>query len=250
MNRLGILTRSLVLTLGASLSISLSGAEADRPPPDTPGHADGAAMDPLNDDALDAAERREQADLQRARNVNAGDLEFLTGPATANELHTRMTLSLPAQNPAEAWVDMQQCQSGLDAMALSEIVYRYSDLRDLRVTRTSGIESAWVEDQSVQLRGVYADAEICVGAQVKILRRQESGLYRLSSGPYHRRFFDGYFPMRLSLEVRYPAGRLEWRQAAPAPQPGFAVRDTPGRLLIETRFTGMLTVQLDFAATE
>ncbi|HEY9199308.1 MAG TPA: hypothetical protein VIR60_08075, partial [Gammaproteobacteria bacterium] len=189
MNRLGSLARSLVLTLGMSLSGN------------APGHADAAAMDSLDDDALDAAERQEQAELQRARNVNAGELEFLTGPAPANELHTRMTLNLPAQNPAEAWVDMHQCQSGLDAMALSEIVYRYSDLRDLRVTRTRGIESARVENQSVQLRGVHADAEICVAAQVKILRRLESGLYRISSGPYHRRFFDGYFPMRLSLEV-------------------------------------------------
>lgn len=238
--------RFLGLRLTLTLCIPLCPACADGAARD----ADKQNIETLNVDALDAAERQEQADLERLRAVNSGELEFLTGPAATNALHTEMHLILSAQSLADGWVDMRQCQSRLDAMASSEIVYRYSALRDLRVTRANGIESAWVEDQSVQLRGVRAGAEVCVAAQVKILRRLENGHYRLRSGPYHRRFFDGYFPMRLSLEVRYPAGRLEWRQAAPAPQPGFAVRDTPGRIAIETHFSGMLTVELDFAAAE
>lgn len=202
------------------------------------------------DDPLRDAELQEQSDLERLREVNTGELRFLTEPAAADELHTQMTLTLAAQSLTEGWVDMRQCQSGLDAMAMSEIVYRYSALRDLRVTRASRIESARVENQSVQLRGVQSGAEICVAVQVKILRQLEHGRYRLSSGPYHRRFFDGYFPLRLSLDVRYPVGLLEWRQATPAPQPGFALHSVPGKITIETRFTGMLTVELDFAAAE
>lgn len=205
---------------------------------------------PAGDDPLLDAAQQEQTDLERLRQVNTGELKFLMEPAAGDELHTQMTLVLPAQSLADGWVDMRQCQSGLDAMTLSEIVYRYSAMRALRVIRTSRIESAWVEDQSVQLRGVQAGAEICVAAQVKILRPLEHGYFRLSSGPYHRRFFDGYFPMRLSLEVRYPSGLLEWRQATPAPQPGFALQSAPGRVAMETRFTGMLTVELDFAALE
>lgn len=202
------------------------------------------------DDTWLDAEQQEQADLERLREVNTGELNFLTEPAATDELHTRMTLTLSAQSLADGWVDMRQCQNGLDAMAMSEIVYRYSALRDLRVTRAHRIESAWVEDQSIQLRGVQADAEICVAAQVKILRQLERGRYRLGSGPYHRRFFDGYFPLRLSLDVRYPVDLLEWRQATPAAQPGFAVQGSQGQITIETRFTGMLTVELDFAAVE
>lgn len=202
------------------------------------------------DDPMLEAEQREQADLERLREVNTGELNFLTEPAATDELHTRMTLTLSAQSLADGWVDMRQCQGGLDAMAMSEIVYRYSAMRDLRVTRTSRIESAWVEDQSVQLRGVQADAEICVAAQVQILRQLEHGRYRIGSGPYHRRFFDGYFPLRLSLDVRYPVDLLEWQRATPAAQPGFAVQSSPGQITIETRFTGMLTVELDFAAVE
>lgn len=201
-------------------------------------------------DPLDALERQEQDDLERLRNVNTGDVEFMNDAAADAGLHTDMHLNLAAEDLPHGWVDMRQCQRGLDAMASSEIVYRYAEMRDLRVTEVRRIDSAWVEDQSIQLRSVQADAEVCVAARVKILRNLGDGQYRLVSGPYHRRFFDGYFPMRLSLEVRYPAETMQWRRVTPATQPGFFVRDEPGRLTIDTRFTGMLTVELEFARRE
>lgn len=200
-----------------------------------------------SDDPLDALEHQEQADLQRLRDVNTGAVEFLSEAASPDGLNTDMTLILTGEGLPQGWVDMRQCQHGLDTMASSEIVYRYTDLRDLRVTAVRGIDSAWVENQSVQLRGVQPGAEICVAARVKVLRNIGQGRYRLISGPYHRRFFDGYFPMRLNLMVRYPADLLQWRSVAPAAQPGFSVRDEPGRLTIATRFSGMLTVELEFA---
>lgn len=201
-------------------------------------------------DPLDVLERQEQDDLERLRNVNSGEVEFLNDAAADADLHTDMHLNLAAEGLPQGWVDMRQCQRGLDAMASSEIVYRYAEMRDLRVTGVRGIDSARVEDQSIQLRGVQADAEVCVAARVKILRDLGDGRYRLVSGPYHRRFFDGYFPMRLSLEVRYPAEAMQWRRVTPAAQPGFLVREEPGRLTIDTRFTGMLTVELEFARRE
>lgn len=202
------------------------------------------------DDVLDALERQEQADLERLRAVNTGAVEFLDDAGAREELHTTMHLTVTAEDLPQGWVDMRQCQRGLDAMASSEIVYRYAAMRGLRVTEVRGIDAAWVEDQSVQLRGVQPDAEICVAARVKILRDLGNGRYKLVSGPYHRRFFDGYFPMRVSLEVRYPAEAMQWRRVTPATQPGFRVRDEAGRLTIETRFAGMLTVELEFARIE
>lgn len=200
------------------------------------------AVDPLQE-----AEMQEQADLERLRAVNTGDLEFLTVPAATQELHTRMVLTLSETSLRDGWVDMQQCQSGLDGMQLTEIVYRYAGMRALRVLHSGGIAQAWVEGQSVQLRAVEPGAEVCVAAEVNILRPLGDGRYRITSGPYHRRFFDGYFPMRLSLEVRFPVKVLEWRHGTPAPQPGYALHSESGRVAIDTRFTGMLTIELDFA---
>ena len=193
------------------------------------------------------AERQEQADLERLRGVNSGTLQFLAEPAPANELHTRMSLTLSADSIREGWVAMRQCQSGLDAMPLSEIVYRYAEMDGLRIVSARNIDSAVVDGPSVQLRGVQAGAEICVAAQVKILHALGNGRYRITSGPYHRRFFDGYFPMTLSLEVHYPATTLAWHSATPRTRPGFSIEATPGRISIDTRFAGMLTVALEFS---
>lgn len=206
------------------------------------GSAGAEDIDPLHD-----AEAQEQSDLERLRAVNAGELEFLTAAAETPELHTRMQLALRDSSLRDGWVDMQQCQSGLDGMPVTEIVYRYEEMRELRVLSNRGIDAAHVEGGSVQLRGVMPGAEICVAAMVRILRPLGEGRYRIVSGPYHRRFFDGYFPMRLSLEVTFPAQALQWQSVHPPPQPGHRVVAAPGRVTIDTRFTGRLTVELDFA---
>lgn len=219
----------------ACCSAPLVVAAADAPP----------AHDPLLE-----AERREQADLERLRAVNSGELRLLQTPAADGELHTRTQLTLSADSLLHGWVDMRQCQNGLDAMQSSEIVYGYADMQALQVVSTRNIGAAAVAGRSVQLRDVRAAAEVCVAARVKILHAQGDGRWRIRSGPYHRRFLDGYFPMRLSLEVRYPAGALDWRGVTPPAQPGLTVVHTPGRLAIDTRFTGRLTLALEFAAAD
>lgn len=203
----------------------------------------GAGAD---DDPFRQAEQQQEADLERLRAVNAGELEFLSDLADKPELHTQMQLTLRDASLRDGWVEMRQCQTGLDGMHLTEIVYRYAGMRGLRVVGSSGIEDARVEGQSVQLRGVMPGAEICVTAEVRILRSLGAGRYRIVSGPYHRRFFDGYYPMRLSLEVRFPAQRLHWQAVRPPPQPGHSVAAEPGRVTIDSRFSGRLTVELDF----
>lgn len=199
------------------------------------------------DDPLLEAELQEQADLERLRAVNSGELVFLNEPAEAPELHTEMSLILNETSLHDGWVDMRQCQRGLDGMQLTEIVYRYAEIRALRITDSSGIDASRVEDRSVQLHGITPGAEICIAAGVKVLKALGDGRYRIVSGPYHRRFFDGYFPMRLSLEVTFPAESLGWRNINPLPQPGYAVHTSPGRVAIDTRFAGRLTLELEFA---
>lgn len=208
----------------------------------------GPAMT-LADDPLHTADLQQQADIERLDAVNTGELEFLTGPATAPELHTQMSLRLDPSSLHDGWVDMRQCQRGLDGMQRTEIVYRYAAMRALRVLGSSGIDAARIEGQSVQLRGVAPGAHVCVGAEVGILRALGDGRYRLVSGPYHRRFFDGYFPLHLRFDVTYPAELLRWVSITPEPRAGYALSAAPGRLAIDARFTGMLTLELEFAQT-
>lgn len=186
-----------------------------------------------------------EADEARLRAVNTGELQFLPDAAAA-PLQTDSRLHIGAASLDGGWVGLRQCQHGLDAVEVAEIVYAYAGLRDLHITDKAGIDAAWVEGKSVQLRGVRPQAHICIGAQVQVLRADGHG-FRIDSGPYHRRYLDGYFPLHLRLQVEYPTGLLQWQGVDPAPQPGLRVDVNAGRVQIDARFTGRLTLRMRFA---
>lgn len=198
----------------------------------------GSEFDPFDNDD----------DIARLRAINGGELEFLNAEASQEpHLKTQTEISIRPQSLDDGWVSMHQCQHGLDAMETVEILYDYAGMRDLRVTRSEGIKTAWVDGKSVQLRGVQPNAVICVDAEVQILRPTAEG-YHICSGPYHRRFFDGYFPLSLSLRIDYPADLLRLSRLDPPAQPGLSLQNNPGHLQLETHFVGRLLVQLDFIA--
>lgn len=183
-------------------------------------------------------------DIERLRAVNEGELVFL--PDMPPALVTRSELHIAPHSLDDGWVRMTQCQAGLDAVEAVEIHYDYAALRDLQIRGHEGVREARVEGQTVQLRGVRAGARVCVGAEVRILQRLEDGRYAIRSGPYHRRFLDGYFPMELRLLIRYPAARLAWTGLEPPPQGGLEAAALPGAVDIRARFVGRLTLELLF----
>jgi hypothetical protein len=75
----------------------------------------------------------------------------------------------------------------------------------------------------------------------------EEGVYELQNGPFMRRFLDGYYPMRVSLEIEYPS-RLTLADYTPATQPGFSVSTTPGQVVAEAVFEGQLRTRFRFLA--
>lgn len=184
-----------------------------------------------------------EADEARLRAVNAGDLQFLPDAADV-PLQSDSRLRISAASLDSGWVALDQCQRGLDAVEVAEIVYAYKELRNLEITERAGIGDAWVEGGSVQLRGVRPQAHVCIRAQVRILRADGNGGFRIDSGPYHRRYLDGYFPLRLSLQLVYPAGLLQWQGVDPPPRPGLQVDAGAGRVDIDARFTGRLTLHM------
>lgn len=183
-------------------------------------------------------------DIERLRAVNEGELVFL--PDVPPALVTRSELHIAPHSLDDGWVRMTQCQAGLDAVEAVEIRYDYAALRDLQIRGHEGVREARVEGQTVQLRGVRAGARVCVGAAVRILQRLDDGRYAIRSGPYHRRFLDGYFPMELRLLIRYPAARLAWTGLEPPPQGGLEATALPGAVDIRARFVGRLTLELLF----
>ncbi len=179
--------------------------------------------------------------------VNSGELEFLAVAPDKRIPHSRNGLTLNAGSLDDGWVEQAQCHENLDPVPLAEVVYSYREMRDLRVVSAQGIGRAWVEGQSVQMENIERGAVLCVAAAARLLRR-EGEEYVLRNGPFQRRFLDGYFPLRVTLTLDYPAQRLRVASIDPPPQPGFAVRQSPGRIVLEALFEGRLYTEVRFRA--
>lgn len=180
-------------------------------------------------------------------NVNSGELEFLAVAPDKRIPHSRTSLRITPSSLSDGWTELAQCHDELDPVPLAEVVYSYREMRALRVESVRGIGRAWVQGQSVQLQDIEHGAALCVAAQVRLLRH-EGEEYVLRNGPFQRRFLDGYFPLRLTLELAYPAERLEVVHIEPEPQPGFQARQSAGRLTLEALFEGRLHTEVRFRA--
>ncbi|MGD8630975.1 MAG: hypothetical protein PVG72_09655, partial [Gammaproteobacteria bacterium] len=192
-----------------------------------------------------------ESDAERqALAVNEGELEFLLTAPAQRILQTRNRLTLTADSLASGWVRLDQCQSNLDPVPALEIVYGYRQMRKLHIESFHAMERAWVEDDSVQMLNLLAGAELCISAEVQVLQPAGTGRYEIRSGPFHRRFLDGYYPLQLDYRVIYPADLLQVEAVQPGVQPGFAVVRQPGELKIDALFAGRLTIRVMLRARQ
>lgn len=178
--------------------------------------------------------------------VNEGKLSFLAEPPAKAVHHHHNDIVIGPESLDEGWVRLAQCHENLDAVPRAEVVYPPGRIRGVRVASCSGIDRTWVEGPSVQLQGVQRGAELCVIAESLAFSAEGDGAYTLHNGPYMRRFLDGYYPMRVTMTVRYPCDQLRFVGSKPEPQPGFTVRDADGRVDVEAWFEGRLNTELRF----
>lgn len=202
-----------------------------------------------NPDHLPPTEARdwfEQDDPAPPPQVGAGELVFLRSPPAQRTLYSKNQLRVTASSLADGWVHIRQCYSGLDAVAKTDIVYRYNGMRDLRIDSYRNIRAAAVSGNSVQLSEVGADASLCIQTEAQILYPGIDGQLVLRNGPFQRRYLDGYFPMHVNLEVSFPARSLRLLATEPHQQPGFTVATRAGYLEIDSWFAGSLTIEMVF----
>ncbi len=179
-------------------------------------------------------------------NDNDGNLVFLQNPPEQRALHSRNILLIEPRSLQSGWVKIDQCYQELDPIEKVEVVYRYKEMRDLHITRTSNIGKAWVEGQSIQLESVLKDAVLCIETEARIIYKQDDGILLLRNGPFQRRFLDSYFPMHLTLEIRYPGDLLILDNVNPAAELGFKVKAEQGLVYIDTWFEGKLMIEVEF----
>ena len=190
----------------------------------------------------------DQQDDNRTQLINEGSLKFHSGTPGHRVLQTRNWLTVAPESLQTGWVALHQCQRNLDPVAAVEIVYRYEGLRKLRVISSRNIAHTRVEQNSIQMEQVQEGAEVCIEAEVQVLKTDGEGNYSLQSGPFHRRFLDGYYPVQLDYRIHWPADRLQLESVHPNRQEGFTIREQPGELSINTLFEGKLTIKIRFSA--
>jgi hypothetical protein len=61
-----------------------------------------------------------------------------------------------------------------------------------------------------------------------------------------RKFLDGYYPMRVTLDIKYPPHLLKLLDISPPEQPGFQHIESPGSIHLDAVFEGQLTTLIQF----
>lgn len=178
--------------------------------------------------------------------INEGELNFLDTPPQQTPHHQTKLITITPASLSTGWVRDNQCHSHLDRVPAMEIAFGAGRVRNLTIVSTRNIGRAWVEDNSVQMQDVGEDASICIESDNRLLERDHAHReYLLLSGPYMRRFLDGYFPMQVKIVVRYPDALLRFESAMPDSLRPY-LRTEPGLIEVNTLFEGRLAIGLRF----
>ncbi len=205
----------------------------------------GQANDPSAQDDWPAWVEAEEALRAQIAAVNEGDLSFLVETPADAVHHHRNRVLISERSLADGWVMLEQCHDNLDLVAEAQIVFDPAHSRAIRVLSSRNIGQAFAEDSSVQLRDIGPDSQICLLAETRALHELSKGIYELKNGPFMRRFLDGYYPMRVSMQIEFPR-RLLLADVSPGEQPGFSVAAAPGTVAAEALFEGRLHTRFVF----
>jgi hypothetical protein len=184
----------------------------------------------------------------RIAEVNGGQLVFLANPPSEPVHHHHNRIILDSDSLDNGWVTLIQCHSHLDAVPRTQVLYHQTRTRDLSILSSRSIGEAWVEGHTVQLADVGHDASLCIRTLARSLEFNEDGSFSLRGGPFMRRFLDGYYPMRVSMDIEIPRDYLRFVNTEPERQDGFEVYETDRGVHVDAWFEGKLFTEVRFEA--
>jgi hypothetical protein len=177
--------------------------------------------------------------------INEGELNFLDRPPDKPVHHHHNTFIIQQNSIETGWIKLLQCHENLDTFGRAQIVYNEGRIRNLRITEHINIVEARVEGHTVQLTDVKNHARLCIEAESRALIAQDDGSFVLQNGPFMRKFLDGYFPMRVSIDIQWPAN-LSFVAIEPVEQQGFTVTTGRQSLQLDSWFEGRLITRIRF----
>lgn len=175
--------------------------------------------------------------------INDGQLVFLEKPPKKAVHHHHNTLIVLQESIETGWVKLVQCHENLDEFPSAQIVYNKNKVRGIKLTAQKNIGKAWVEGPSIQLKDIKSNARVCIEAESRALWPQADGTYLMQNGPFMRKFLDGYFPMRVSMDIKLPAN-LSFIGIEPVEQKGFRVVKRKRGIHFDAWFEGKLMTKV------
>ncbi len=188
----------------------------------------------------------DDSDTLAIDDVNEGELAFVKKLKKPNVHHHHNKMTITDASLEDGWVKVEQCHSNLDVVPLAQILFSKTRSRNLAISRSENIDKAWIEESSVQLEDIGRNAVLCVTAETRSFVYNGDGTYSLLSGPFMRRFFDGYYQMRVTMDVDIQAERLRFYETTPPAQDGFKVWRTARAIHFEALFEGRLNTEIRF----
>ena len=188
--------------------------------------------------------------IKQRRKINEGKLTFLDPDKHKRVMHSENKIHITASSLKTGWVELHQCYHQLDAFPRVQVVYKYRNIRHLKIVSFTKMNSAKIEGKSVQLINVKQGASLCVTAQIQSLQQISDG-YQLKNGPFRRKFLDGYFPLRVSVTVNFSKKVLQLAKVTPRPvagkkQPGLQLFKSPNKVRLDAIFEGVLNTRMNF----
>ena len=185
----------------------------------------------------------------RITGVNEGVLEFLSKPPKQPVHHHKNRIEIIPASLDNGWVKLEQCHTNLDQVGLLEVTYHPNRIRDIYILSFRNIGTIQVQGARVELTEIGPGAIFCLLAESKALIKLNGEGYRLRNGPYMRRFLDGYYPMRVSLEIKYPESLISLKDYKPLPGESGSIILNPGFIHWDSWFQGRLFTDFDFILT-
>jgi hypothetical protein len=179
-------------------------------------------------------------------NIGSEELHILTSAPAHPPFYHGKTLTLTGDSLETGWVTNRQCHRNFSKIPRLEINFREGSVRNLEIVRAENVGPHEVVGSGIKLEDVRPETVICLTGEARVLTRDDSGRYRLLTGPFFYKFLDGYFPVEVELNIHYSSELLSFSGSNPAPAPGVNVTGRAGELRFQSVFEGKLWVELFF----
>ena len=204
------------------------------------------ASDEITPEELERWFNSDSMDPPRYKETNEGQLVFLAQAPEEKLHHHHNALIIHSNSLADGWISLQQCHNNIDKVPAAQILFKQDRIRNIRILSYQNIRKVWIEGPSVQMEDITENASLCLSATTRSLMHNTDGSYTLRNGPFMRRFFDGYFPLRVTMDLDYSNANLRLLRHTPAQQPGYEIEHKNHKLHIDTVFEGKLVTEFRF----